>query len=191
MSKARGMAVPIADGRLLRILTETVDAKRVVEIGTYRGYSWLCLALRKTGGKLTTYEIDARTAAVARENFKRAGVDQIITLVVGDAHQEVTKLEGPITPLAMSWDWKPLMKTTCMATSIGSVRIKRRSKTACFVCVIPMAKHGCSSTTSPAVKPCDHENDVCCQGELKEAIHKLKANSFNLPAFLWRGILNG
>jgi len=40
-------------------------------------------------------------------------------------------------------------------------------------------------------KPCDHENDGCCQGELKEAIHKLEANSFNLPAFLWRGILNG
>ena len=40
-------------------------------------------------------------------------------------------------------------------------------------------------------EPCDHENDVCCQGELKEAIHKLEANNFNLPAFLWRGILNG
>ncbi len=40
-------------------------------------------------------------------------------------------------------------------------------------------------------KPCDHENDVCCQGELREAIHKLEANSFNLPAFLWRGIVNG
>lgn len=39
-------------------------------------------------------------------------------------------------------------------------------------------------------KPCDHENDVCCQGELEEAIHKLEANDFNLPAFLWRGILN-
>ncbi len=39
-------------------------------------------------------------------------------------------------------------------------------------------------------KPCDHENDVCCQGELQEAMHKLKASQFNLPAFLWRGILN-
>jgi hypothetical protein len=40
-------------------------------------------------------------------------------------------------------------------------------------------------------KPCDHENDVCCQGELQEAIQKLEASQFNLPAFLWRGILNG
>ncbi len=39
-------------------------------------------------------------------------------------------------------------------------------------------------------KPCDHENDLCCQGELREAIQKLEANQFDLPAFLWRGILN-
>jgi predicted O-methyltransferase YrrM len=106
MSKSRGMAVPIADGRLLRILTEAVGAKRVVEIGTFRGYSgiWLCLALRKTGGKLTTYEINARTAAIAQENFKRAGVDEMITIVVGDAHQEVTRLEGPIDVLFIDAD---------------------------------------------------------------------------------------
>ena len=106
MSKTRGIAVPDADGRLLRLLTEAVGAERIVEIGTYRGYSgiWLCLALRKTGGKLITYEINARTAAIARENFKRAGVDKMITLIEGDAHQEVTKLEGPIDVLFLDAD---------------------------------------------------------------------------------------
>ena len=95
----RGMMnVPVEDGRLLRLLTETVGAKHVVEIGTSNGYSgiWFCLALRKTGGKLTTYEIDARRASLARENFKRAGVDKLVTLIEGDAHQEVTKLKESI-----------------------------------------------------------------------------------------------
>lgn len=98
MYKERGIQVPTEDGRLLRLLTEAVGAKHVVEIGTYRGYSaiWLSMALRTTGGKLTTFERDAQVAAVARENFKRAGVDQLVTLIVGDAHQEVAKLEGPI-----------------------------------------------------------------------------------------------
>jgi len=98
MYKQRGMQVPVEDGRLLRMLAETVGAERVVEIGTYRGYSaiWLCLALRTTGGKLTTFEKSAQVAAVAQENFKRAGVDGLVTVVVGDAHEEVTKLEGPI-----------------------------------------------------------------------------------------------
>ncbi len=106
IAKSSGMAVPVADGRLLRLLTETVGAKRVVEIGTFRGYSgiWLCLALRKTDGKLTTYEINARTAEIARENFKRADVDEMVTLIVGDAHQEVTKLKGPIDVLFIDAD---------------------------------------------------------------------------------------
>ncbi len=92
------MNVPISDGRLLRLLTESVGAKHVVEIGTSNGYSgiWFCLALRKTGGKLTTHEIDARRASLARENFKRAGVEKLVTLVEGDAHKEVTKLKEAV-----------------------------------------------------------------------------------------------
>jgi len=38
-------------------------------------------------------------------------------------------------------------------------------------------------------KPCDHETNLC-QGEIKEAIRKLVRNQFNLPKFLWRGVLN-
>ena len=100
------MNVPIEDGRLLRLLTETVGAKHVVEIGTSNGYSgiWFCLALRTTGGKLTTHEIDARRASLARENFKRAGVDKLITLVEGNAHEEVAKLKGPIDILFLDAD---------------------------------------------------------------------------------------
>ena len=49
------------------------------------------------------------------------------------------------------WGANPLMRTTGIGTSTGSTRIKPPAKTACFVCVIPMAKRNCSSTTSPAV----------------------------------------
>ena len=92
------MSVPREDGRLLRLLAESIGAKQVVELGTSQGYSgiWFCLALRTTGGKLTTFEIDAQRAAAARENFKRAGVSALVTLVEGDAHQEVAKLKDPI-----------------------------------------------------------------------------------------------
>jgi predicted O-methyltransferase YrrM len=105
--QSRGMMnVSPRDGRLLRMLAEATGAKHVVEIGTSNGYSgiWFCLALRKTGGKLTTHEIDARRAGLARENFKRAGVDSIVTLVEGDAHQTVQKLEGPIDVLFLDAD---------------------------------------------------------------------------------------
>ena len=106
-NQSRGMMnVPPEDGRLLRLLAETAGAKHVVEIGTSNGYSgiWFCLALRTTGGKLTTYEIDKGRAALARDNFKRAGVEPIVTLVEGDAHAEVPKLEGPIDILFLDAD---------------------------------------------------------------------------------------
>lgn len=106
-NQRRGMMnVPPEDGRLLRVLTEAVGAKCVVEIGTSNGYSglWSCLALRNTGGKLITYEIDADRAQLARKNFKRAGVDEMITLVEGDAHEEVKKLTGPIDILFLDAD---------------------------------------------------------------------------------------
>lgn len=106
-NQRRGMMnVPPSDGRLLRLLTETTDARHVVEIGTSNGYSgiWICLGLVNTDGKLTTYEIDAGRAALARDNFKRAGVEHIVKLVEGDAHNEVTKLKEPIDILFLDAD---------------------------------------------------------------------------------------
>ncbi len=106
-NQRRGMMnVPPEDGRLLRLFVAAADAKHVVEIGTSNGYSgiWICLALRGTGGELTTYEIDAGRAGLARENFKRAGVDQMVTLVEGNAHEEITKLKEPIDVIFLDAD---------------------------------------------------------------------------------------
>ena len=106
-NQSRGMMnVPMEDGRILRLLTEAVGAKHVVEIGTSNGYSgiWFCLALRTTGGKLTTHDIDEGRAALARENFKRAGVDKLVTLVMGDAHETVKNINEPIDVLFLDAD---------------------------------------------------------------------------------------
>jgi predicted O-methyltransferase YrrM len=106
-NQRRGMMnVSPEDGRLLRLLTETTEAGHIVEIGTSNGYSgiWFCLGLLNTDGKLTTHEIDADRAALARKNFKRAGVDKMVTLVEGDAHEEVTKLKEPIDILFLDAD---------------------------------------------------------------------------------------
>ena len=103
----RGMLnVPMDDGRLLRLLTETMGAKHVVEIGTSNGYSglWLLMALRTTGGKLTTFEIDPEKVRLATNNFKKAGVDHLATIIEGDAHEEVKRLKGPIDLLFLDAD---------------------------------------------------------------------------------------
>lgn len=90
--------VTTREGRFLRQLTEAVGAKRVVEIGTSSGYStiWLAMALRSTGGHLFTHEINPEMIKIARENFKQAGVDDLITVIEGDAHETIKQHKEPI-----------------------------------------------------------------------------------------------
>jgi predicted O-methyltransferase YrrM len=101
-SRGMGNVLP-EDGRLMRMLTETLGAKNVVEVGTANGYSamWFCLALRSTGGRLTTHEIDPKRIAMAKDNLRRAGVDDMVTLVEGDAHKTIGRLTEPIDLLLL------------------------------------------------------------------------------------------
>jgi caffeoyl-CoA O-methyltransferase len=105
--KGPGFAnVPPQDGRLLRLLTEAVGAQRVVEIGTSTGDSavWLALALGTTGGKLLTHEIDPERARIARANFEKAGVADLVTVIEGDAHETVKQHREPIDVLFLDAD---------------------------------------------------------------------------------------
>jgi caffeoyl-CoA O-methyltransferase len=83
------------DGRFLQVMAGTVGAKRVLELGTANGYSgiWICRALRETGGKLLTIEIDERKAQEARENFAKVGMSELAEVRVGDVSQVLPQLE--------------------------------------------------------------------------------------------------
>ncbi|MDZ7692965.1 MAG: class I SAM-dependent methyltransferase [Balneolaceae bacterium] len=98
--------VSVRDGRLLRLLTESTNAQRVVEIGTSTGESavWFALALRTTGGHLYTHEIDPDRAEIARNNFEKSGVQDLITLIEGDAHKTVSRYTEPIDILFLDAD---------------------------------------------------------------------------------------
>ena len=100
------MSVPRADGELLRRLVEENDVRHAVEIGTFRGYSglWFGLGLLRTGGRLMTFEISAKNAAEARRRFEQAGLADLITIVVGDAHVEIARVQGPIDLLFLDAD---------------------------------------------------------------------------------------
>ena len=94
------------DGRLLRQLTEAVNAKHVVELGTSSGYSgiWIALGLKSTGGKLSTHEIDPERVRMAQKNFEKAGVADVITIIQGDAHELVKQHTVPIDILFIDAD---------------------------------------------------------------------------------------
>ena len=90
------LAVSEEDGRFLRVMIATSGAKHALEIGGAYGYSaiWIGLALRETGGRLTTIEYDAARAKLAAEHVRAAGLGDIVTVIAGDAFAEIPKLPG-------------------------------------------------------------------------------------------------
>ncbi len=90
-------SVPRKDGEFLHFLVKATRARNVLELGTSHGFSaiWMGLALEETGGRLTTIEIDKERYDLARRHVSEAGLSQRVTLMKGDAHMEVVKLEGP------------------------------------------------------------------------------------------------
>lgn len=85
-------------GRLLMILGRTMNARKILEIGTLGGYStiWLARSL-SPGGRLITLEIDPLHARVASSNIARAGLDDAVDLRIGralDLLPEIAEEEG-------------------------------------------------------------------------------------------------
>jgi caffeoyl-CoA O-methyltransferase len=90
------LAVSPEDGQFLRLLVASTGRKRALEIGAAQGYSaiWIGMGLRDTGGTLVTIEYDPARAKEAAANVKRAGLDDIVTVIGGDAFAEIPKLTG-------------------------------------------------------------------------------------------------
>lgn len=103
-----GMNIPSTDGRFLYDMIIEKGYKRGLEIGTSNGYStlWLGLAFRRTGGAIVTLEVEPRSAEEAMENFKRAGLDDIIETRICDALEEIPKIEGEFDFVFID-AWKP------------------------------------------------------------------------------------
>ncbi|MFS1514299.1 O-methyltransferase [Chengkuizengella sp. SCS-71B] len=81
-------------GKLLYLLAKLKGVKNILEIGTLGGYSsvWLARALPEDG-HLTTLEFDPKHAKVARENIKKAGLENKIEVIVGAALDSLHMLE--------------------------------------------------------------------------------------------------
>jgi len=83
-------------GRLLKILAEISGAKRVLEIGAFTGYSTTCLAMGlPDDGHIDTIELNDELEDLMRQGWERAGVQDKITLHLGDAKEIIPSLNGP------------------------------------------------------------------------------------------------
>jgi len=83
-------------GAFLRMISRMLKPELVLEIGTFTGYSAICLAEGiRENGMLHTVECNPEMEDIARRYFSLAGLSEKIILHIGDAFEIVEKIEGP------------------------------------------------------------------------------------------------
>lgn len=87
------MASGPVQGQFLQFIVQLLQPKRVLEIGTFTGYSAICLAKKlPEGGRLTTIEANVEYEEIIRKYFDKAQVTNKIDLIFGDAKQVIPNL---------------------------------------------------------------------------------------------------
>lgn len=83
------------NGEFLSILIRAIQAQNVLEVGTSNGYStiWLAGALKETGGKLISLELDIDRAAQAQIHLQEVELEDVVDLRIGNALTEIPKCD--------------------------------------------------------------------------------------------------
>jgi predicted O-methyltransferase YrrM len=86
------------DARLLRILIESSRARRGLEIGVATGYGAIVMGLgfERNGGRLTSVDNDGEMVKTARANIRKMQLQEVVTVVKGEARKVIPKLDGPL-----------------------------------------------------------------------------------------------
>ena len=93
---AWGMMVGRLEGRFLEMLLFASQATRVLEIGTFTGYSAVAMAAGLApGGSIISLEVDPHHAVTARGNIAAAGLESRISVIEGPALRSLGQLQGP------------------------------------------------------------------------------------------------
>ena len=90
------LSTPPADAMLLRILIQSRKAQRGIEVGTAVGFGSVNMGIgfERTGGHLYGVDISEKMVAETRANIKKAGLEETVTIIHGDALKVLPKLEG-------------------------------------------------------------------------------------------------
>jgi caffeoyl-CoA O-methyltransferase len=90
------MMVGDVEGRFLEFLVQLIGAKLVLELGTFTGYSSLCMARGlPEGGRVITCDVNSETTAIARRYAEEAGLADRIEYRLGPGVETISQLDGP------------------------------------------------------------------------------------------------
>jgi len=114
------------DAMMLRILVESSGAKRGVEVGSASGFGAINMgiAFERTGGHLWTHDINPAAVKETRENVAKVGLENVVTVVEGDALKTLPNLEGPIDFVfidALKQDYLKYLKILEPKLKVGAV----------------------------------------------------------------------
>lgn len=120
------MSVGQEVGKFLGLLVHMKQAKKVLEIGTCIGYSsvWITTALSQTGGKLTSIECDKQFCDLTKKHIVGAGLSEYQDIILGNAQEEVKKLEGPYEVVFQDSDkslYAPMLEDCIRLVEVGGI----------------------------------------------------------------------
>ncbi len=127
-SSTRRRYLPIVSGERARVLVDIVrrlKPKRILEVGTFVGYSTILMG-KELGGdsEIVTIEIDGDEAEAARENIRSSGIKPKVTVLNGDALELIPGIEGEFDMVfldAQKWEYLEYLKLVEDRLHPGSV----------------------------------------------------------------------
>ncbi len=91
------MLTGAVQGRFIKMLAEAISPRRILELGTFTGYSAVCLAMAMPAdGHLDTLEINDELEDLILEGFRRSGLEDRISLIIGDAKETLARFRQEI-----------------------------------------------------------------------------------------------
>ena len=113
------MASGHLQGRLLKMLVQMIRPKNVLEVGTFSGYSAICMAEGlEAGGMVWTFEVNDEQEAFTRPWIEGSSVAEKIRFLIGDAVKEAPKLGVIFDFVFIDGDKRTYLETYEMALSI-------------------------------------------------------------------------
>ncbi len=86
------MQIAPDQGQFMAMLIKVIKAEKLLEIGTYTGYSTLVCAMAMKTGQIITLDNDPVATEVAKSFWKKGGVEHLINLRLGDAQDSLNQL---------------------------------------------------------------------------------------------------